>query len=176
VKFSEVARRLTGISTPIFGVSWDPGQADVAVARRVIRFLEDRRVMFNPTVLEVPQHCVQSVIEVRRFLTAELGDLPEGHAVAPHLQAMRAACRRFLDTASEVEGGDPGRLRPWGLEGYPAWEFNAALGELRHAVGLHVAQLAVKYGIDVEDDLASILPASPDNDEDPDEPRRFRFR
>jgi hypothetical protein len=176
VKFSEVARRLTGISTPIFGVSWDPGQADVAVARRVIRFLEDRRVMFNPEHLEVPEHCVKSVIEVRRCLTTELAELGEDHAVAPHLQAMRAACRRFLDTAYEIEGGDPGRLRPWGLEGWPAWAFNAALGELRGVVGVHVAQLAVKYGVDVEDDLASILPASIEGDEDTEDRRRSWFR
>jgi hypothetical protein len=33
-----------------------------------------------------------------------------------------------------------------------------ALGELRAIFGIHIAQLAVKYGIDVEYELASILP------------------
>jgi len=34
-----------------------------------------------------------------------------------------------------------------------------ALGELRSSFGLSVASLAVQYGIDVEDELATILPA-----------------
>jgi hypothetical protein len=128
VKFSEVARRLTGISTPIFGVSWDPGQADVAVARRVIRFMEDRRVMFNVTALEIPEHCVLSVIQVRHFLTAELGNLAEGHAVAPHLQAMRAACRRFVDTAQEIKAGTPGTFGALGAKGNPSLDFRRRPG------------------------------------------------
>ncbi|MGH2719710.1 MAG: DUF6650 family protein [Actinomycetota bacterium] len=176
MKFSEVAKRLNGISTPFFGVSWNPGQADVAVARRVIRFLEDRRVMFDPAQVEDPDHCVRSVIEVRHFLTAELGNLAGDHPVVGHLQAMRAACRRFVDAVQEAGGEEFEFLRgSWGTRGTPAWLFNTALGELRYAVGLHVAQLAVKYGVDVEDDLASILPAV-EGGEDPDDKPRRRFR
>jgi hypothetical protein len=37
-------------------------------------------------------------------------------------------------------------------------ECNQALGELRGVFGIHVGLLATKYGIDVEDGLASILP------------------
>ena len=71
MRFSEVARRLTGISTPIFGVSWEPGEADTAVARRILAFLADRQVLFSPYALELPEHCVQSVIEIRYFLTGQ---------------------------------------------------------------------------------------------------------
>lgn len=39
-----------------------------------------------------------------------------------------------------------------------SWVFNGALGELRGVFGVHLARLAVAYGIDVEDDLGSILP------------------
>lgn len=34
MKFSEIAQRLTGISCPIFGVSWTAPEAEVTVARR----------------------------------------------------------------------------------------------------------------------------------------------
>jgi hypothetical protein len=43
VKFSEIANRLTGISTPLVGVSWQPSDLEVSAARRVIAFLEDRK-------------------------------------------------------------------------------------------------------------------------------------
>jgi uncharacterized protein DUF6650 len=54
VKFSEIANRLTGISTPLGGVSWQSSDLEVSAARRVIAFLEDRRVLYAPDELEVP--------------------------------------------------------------------------------------------------------------------------
>lgn len=157
MRFSEVVRRLNGISTPVFGVSWNPGEADVAVARRVLTYLADRRVLFNPCVLEVADHCVRSVIEVRHFLTDQLMSLAGDDDIAPHLVAMRAACRKFLDGSAELERHDA-LPRPGQFGGTPNWVFDSALGELRGVVGIHVAQIAAKYGLDVEDGLASILP------------------
>ncbi|MGC2234073.1 MAG: DUF6650 family protein [Candidatus Acidiferrum sp.] len=59
-----------GDSTPLGGVSWQSSDLEVsAVSRRVIAFLEDRRVLYAPDELEVPSHCVHSILEIRRFLT-----------------------------------------------------------------------------------------------------------
>lgn len=162
MRFSEVVRRLNGISTPVFGVSWNPGEADVAVARRALTYLADRRVLFSPYELEVADHCVRSVIEIRHSLTEQLMNLGGDDDIAPHLVAMRAACRKFLDSSAELErhGSLP---RPGGSAGTPDWIFDSALGELRGVVGIHVAQLAAKYGLDVEDGLASILPIPGDD-------------
>jgi hypothetical protein len=66
MKFSEIANRLTGISTPLVGVSWQPTDLEVSAARRVIAFLEDRRVLYAPEEMEVASHCVDSVLEIRR--------------------------------------------------------------------------------------------------------------
>lgn len=174
MKASEVARRLTGISCPIFGVSWDPGVSKVTSARRVLTFLEDRRVLFVRYEVELPEHCVESILDIRRILTTELGQLDDqDDEIAPHLRAMRASCREFLRCAEDLADG-PGRFpRPW--YGAQEWTFNQALGELRGVFGIHIAQLSVKFGIDVEDQLAVILPpAVDDGDGADDEPRRFR--
>ena len=61
MKFKEIVNRLTGFSIPVFGVSWNPPEPEVAVARRVLAFLEDRRVLFNPYHLEVEYQCIDSV-------------------------------------------------------------------------------------------------------------------
>ena len=166
VRFSEVARRLTGVSCPIFGLTWDPGQAKVAYARRVLAFLEDRRVLYAPWNVEVPEHCVESVLEIRRFLTDQIGQLDDGDDdVAPHLRAMRASCRQFLDVVNALREGPGGLPYPF-MVGTPGWMFNDALGELRAVFGIHVAQLSAKFGVDVEDDLAAILPPEVDDAED----------
>ncbi len=160
MKFREVVSRVTGLSVPIFGVQWNPPEAECATARRVIAFLEDRRVLFVPSEMEVPHHCVESVLRIREFLTTELGKLDAGTELALSLRAMRAACRKFLAT---VEADDRRAIHFGAHQGhFASWIFNGAVGELRGVFGIHIARLAASHGLDVEDDLASILPASLD--------------
>jgi hypothetical protein len=160
MRFTEIVSRLTGFSIPIFGVSWNPPEPDIQKARRVIVFLEDRRVLYTPSEMELPDHCVQSVLDIRRFLTQELASLQPETDLADTLRAMRAACRKFLD---KVQGRNGDVVRFGRQPGHWAsWEFNGALGELRGVFGIHLAKLAAQHGLDVEDGLASILPTRPE--------------
>lgn len=159
MRFKEVLARLTGLSSPVFGVSWNPPELHIQVARRVIAFLEDRRVLFVPSEMEVPDHCVRSVLEIRRFLTTELQSLDGDSELADSLRALRAACRKFMDNVGArsdiiVFGAHRGH--------WASWEFNGALGELRGVFGIHIARLAATHGLDVEGELASILPGIAD--------------
>jgi hypothetical protein len=123
----------------------------------VLAQLEDRRVLYNPSSLEVPQHCVDPVIEIRRFLSSELGEVDGSTPLASSLRAMRAACRKFLD---HVQERSPELVRHgWHHGHWASWDFNAALGELRGVFGIHVAQIAALYRLDVEQGLSSILPS-----------------
>jgi hypothetical protein len=156
MRFKETFARLTGISVPFFGVQWNPPEADRAIAKRLIAFLEDRRVLYAPSEMEVPEHCVHSIIEIRSFLTSELGKLEETSELASSLRALRGACRKFLDTVQK----DGDRIIRFGFShGWPGWVFGSALGEMRGVFGIHIAILAAKYGVNIEKDLSSILPA-----------------
>jgi hypothetical protein len=160
MKFREVISRLTGLSIPIFGVQWNPPEAECAAARRVLAFLEDRRVLFSPSEMEAPHHCVESVLRIRESLTSEIGKIDSERELAQSLRAMRAACRKFLST---VESDDRRIIQFGAHQGhYASWVFNGALGELRGVFGVHIARLAASHGLDVEEHLATILPAADD--------------
>jgi hypothetical protein len=158
LKFKEVIASLTGLSTPIFGVSWNPPKAEVTAARKIIAFLEDRRVLYNPYQMEDPRHCKSSVIEIRQFFTKELGTLTDKDGLAANLRAMRAACRNFLDAVG-VKDAPRGTFGIHGLS--HDWQFMSAIGELRGVIGLHIAAIAAKHGLDVDGELESILPTKP---------------
>jgi hypothetical protein len=159
MKFREIAEsRVTGLSCPIFGVSWEPPESERTVARRVIAFLEDRRVLYVPGEGESPEHCVRSVIEIRQFLTEELGKIEANLHLSKPSAAIRAACRKFV-SVTEKDRGVILRNANSHMH-YASFTFSSALGELRGVAGIHIAMLAATYGLDVENDLASIFPES----------------
>ncbi|HYC61113.1 MAG TPA: DUF6650 family protein [Thermoanaerobaculia bacterium] len=177
MKFNDITSRLTGISIPIFGISWTPPASERDAAKRVVTFLEDRRVLYNPSELEVPEHCVMSIVDMRRHLTDDLQKIDADGELAKQLRAMRAACRKFLDTV-QVPNEYYDIVEHGFTRGhFASWVFLSALGELRGVFGLHLAQIAAAYGLDVEDDLASILPAQDhERDDDDDHGSRSRRR
>lgn len=165
MKFSEIANRLTGLSSPILGVSWQPGELEVSAARRVVAFLEDRRVLYAPDEFEVPSHCVHSVLELRRFLTSEIGKLDGGSEFTASLRAMRAACRKFLERVG-VDGDERTVLYANHRGHWASWTFYSALGEMRGTFGVHLAGIAARFHLDVEDKLAVIIPEKDSEERD----------
>ena len=156
-----VGKRLTGVSTPFGGASWETvPDVEREALSRLVTFLEDRRVLYNPTEVEVPEHCVESVLRLREFLIAGAGDLPRDSEVAIAMRSMAGACRRFLDVATH---GD--RHRPLGPElrwGWESWAFNQALGEPRGQIGVYLAGLLSSHHAHIEGPLATILPPPPE--------------
>ena len=154
-----LAHRLTGFSIPIFGVQWNPPADEQDIVRRLLRALEDRRVLYVPYHLEVPNEVTTSVLRIRDILTATSQELPNGSAAVGSVRAMRAACRRFLDEPRvEYRNLHPHFRSSWETRDEFGPGFFTALGELRATFGTHIAALACQYGIDVEEELAEILP------------------
>ena len=96
--FKQIANKLTGFRIPIFGVSWKLAKPEIEVAKKVIIFLEDKRVLYVVYELESPQHGITSVIQIREFLATQIFDLGDKSDLAHILRAMRSACRKFLDS------------------------------------------------------------------------------
>lgn len=77
---------------------------------------------------------------------------------------MRRYCVRFLERVGVTEDRRDPRAASRRLFHEPHWRmhddfFREALGEMRAGAGLHVAIIASSFGLDVDDDLASTLPA-----------------
>lgn len=89
-------------------------------------------------------------------MTDKISKLDQESELAKSLRALRAACRKFME---HTESRDGDIIRYGGHLGHWAsWEFNGALGQLRGVFGIHVARIAVAYGINVEKELSSIIP------------------
>jgi hypothetical protein len=159
----DIVWRIKGFSTPFGGIDWEAPVPQKTVARKLVLYLEDRRVLSaNRAITDSvadPDHCVASVLRIREKLTDLLMDPDIGDRLAEHVGAMRAACRKFLDTVgrSGAVGGSGDRRGDA--------TFAAALGELRAVFGIQLGVVAARYGLELPESLAAILPA-PDVDDE----------
>ena len=163
--FKEIANKLTGFNIPIFGVSWTPAKLEIEIAKKVIIFLEDKRVLYVVYELESPQHCITSVIQIREFLTTQMFDLGDKSELANILRAMRSACRKFLDSVQGQFYFDKGRGRiDPDLSIGGQIHFYNAMGELRATMAILIAKIIIMHGLNFEGDLINIIPFElPDN-------------
>jgi len=65
VEYKKILKHISGISTPFFGIQWNPPVVESDVARDIIIFLENRRVLYRPEEQEGADYCRQSVEEIR---------------------------------------------------------------------------------------------------------------
>ena len=162
MKFKTILSRLTGLSCPIFGVSWNPSEDETTIATRIIRNLENKRVLFNPSEMDSPSYCVASTIQIREYLTSEMQNMNADSMLFEYTKAMRIAARKFTDRMEFKRDKDfLCNARHW--DHWASWTFASALGEMRGTFGNMIAQIAAAYGLDVEDDLATIIPGSEKN-------------
>ncbi len=100
------------------------------------------------------------MLAIREFLTEVLGAGRIAEELSGPLRVMRRYCVRFLERVGAVERADGAKRH---LFREPQWHmhdyfFGEALGELRSGIGMQVAIIAASFGLDVEDDLARVLP------------------
>lgn len=151
MQFKEILARITGVSVPIFGIQWQPVQLEVKTARDLLRELEDRRVLYRPEEMEGGHYCVNSVMEMRRILTASMQQLDTHAPLYKQIQKLRRACREFCD----VIGSPKFDAAPFPVQ---RSLLGRELVRLRQTAGVAIGAISIAYGLDVEDDLASILP------------------
>jgi hypothetical protein len=154
--YKELAGKITGISFPFFGISWTPIKPDIEIARKVINFLENKRVLFNSYELENPNYCMKSVIQIRDFLTTQLDEVNRGSELDGILRGMRSAGKRVMDTGAHNYQFGENNSNSFGP--LDQIVFFSQLGIFRGILGMLIAKLVIMHGLEIEDDLISILP------------------
>lgn len=154
--WEQIASRITGISFPIFGVSWNPPVLERTVAERAITYLETRGLLYTEFQWENPDRCYEDADVMRAGVTSHMLELNRREAsVHFQLDVLRDACRIFRDI-----------LREQGLHRVTYYadltdiqraNFLQALGAFRDTCGKQIMIFAVKYGIDVAEHLAVCL-------------------
>lgn len=142
--------RLTGLGTPFGSIQWDMQPDDRERARQVIGLLEDRRLLYVDTAWEIPSECIHSADRTRHDLSAILNTPGIGAALAVQVKLLRSYFRTFMTDAREMDGARHYRMG--------ADPLSVALGELRAKVGLVVGDLATRFDLAIEEELASIVP------------------
>ncbi|MBI2799307.1 MAG: hypothetical protein HYX63_03305 [Gammaproteobacteria bacterium] len=157
VQSQSLANRLAGVSVLGFGASWKAPEPERVVVRDVITALEDRRALYSKAVWEEPAHVIQSILKIRDELTEGLKRIGDKSPAKDAFRIMRATCRDFLTlTSTKAFAGARGMMDRGGM--WEQEEFFTELGKLRAVFGQQLAVLGYLYGIEIEKDLASILP------------------
>lgn len=121
--------------------------------------------------LEVPSHSIQSVLEIRHYLTRRATTPWPTDELADFLRQLRAAWPPLL-------GGGRPVLERTGWHNWfemlelDCWEIGDAFGALRATFGYGIAVLAAKWNVEVPDELVDIMPLGPDDDPADDPVRR----
>lgn len=151
MKFKNILKHITGLSVPGFGIQWSPPKYESDIAEQLLLELEDKRVLYNPISMEDANHCVFSVNNIRENLTNAAKTLDRNSPVSKTVKKLRSACRQFCNIVGHhkfltFESAIQNSI------------LERELFKLRDRFGKGIAEISVAYGIDVEDDLASIIP------------------
>ena len=153
----ELANRLTGISTPIGGISWKPPVVERDKARQLLAYLAGERSLHYPYDKEIGTFVVESILDTRERLARDIEDLSMDSILTQILRGMQAACRKFLD-----ENQSPSAGYGWPYEA----QLYCTLGEFRALLGIHIARIACAYDLEVDACLGDILPPEPEQESD----------
>lgn len=156
VFFKKIVEHLKGVAILGTGANWYPPETNYTKAKRTIRFLEDKRVLYNPYSLECIKECVDSVWEIREFLNKEMQDKDISDHLCNYLADMRSSCLKFLDRCCHIEDVPFYFLEIHKSPSNPI--LNHSLEKLRNEFGCILSKMTVDYKIEIMGELVSILP------------------
>ena len=149
MRFKVIAKHITGLNVPWFGLQWTPPVDQIRLAESVLDCLANRGIFYEDFNVEVEHACMMSAEELNAELLTWLHQCPSETPVKKQVQEILRATKYFI---SQMRKGIVG------VEIVDKAFFYEALGRLRKRVGIAVASLSAAYGLDVNDELAGLIP------------------
>jgi hypothetical protein len=112
-------------------------------AKKLLVFIQQRGVLFAPFDSEHPPYVLDSIKEIRTFLTQLQSDLAPDSPLEVIADSINHACRHFMNTTSVQSAFK---------------EITFGLGALRKVVGLNIGQLEKVYGLSPTGPLRDAIP------------------
>ncbi|KRE36072.1 hypothetical protein ASG73_15575 [Janibacter sp. Soil728] len=137
--------KVTGVS--MWGLDWEYVASNKDLARRVLVFLEDRRVITDHPDREDFDSTRESADQIRKFLTLEIMNVKAGGELERALKAIRTASRAFVDAAGQDSKLFKSDHR----------YFKMTLVAYREVVARQVAAISVNFKLPITDELAQLL-------------------
>ena len=95
--------KLTGVSTPIGGISWAESLTAKQRFKNLLFFLESKRILTNPTEMEIKEHCIQSVLEIKSVIVETTKDVDFPGKDMGILRSLITACNQYLDSVNNLK-------------------------------------------------------------------------
>lgn len=138
------------------GVGWEFVEGDSQVAARLLTFLEDRGVLYNPHAKKCPGGVLESIEQIRDRVQHDMEGLSRKSFLFAVLDNLRRHVNQFRQYACRA-CDDESRRRCRDCTIYERG-CTDALDGLRAAIGFEIAQFTGRYGLTVNHPLATILP------------------
>ncbi|WP_064198682.1 MULTISPECIES: hypothetical protein [Emticicia] len=111
--------------------------------RKIVKFLENKGVLFMDVKYEVPIHVFDSVKEIRTFLTQIQSEVISDSPLEVIVDSINNACRHFMNTMHN------NMTMP---------EIAFSLGAMRKIIGLNLLNMKKDYGVQLAGQINEILP------------------
>lgn len=111
--------------------------------RKIVRFLDDKGALFVELDYEIPHYVFDSIKEIRTFLVGINAEINESSPLEVIVESIINACRHFMNTTNPT---------------MTITEMAYGLGAMRKIIGLNLADMKRVYGVNLTQNLESILP------------------
>lgn len=143
--------KITGISTPVGGLSWEIIEIDKQGIKEMFNYLETKRLLINPMEMEIPEQCALSALEIKRYLVDLLQEFKFINETEDIIKNLCNACNTFLDGLNE-------KNRPHIIykNDHGDWcdmSFSRIMKEFRTTFRTNIAMLENEYKIDFKKEI-----------------------